>query len=55
MLNPQTVQKAAETKVRVLYGQLLDSWSKRNARDFAALFEEDANQIGFDGSQVRMR
>ena len=55
MLNPQTVQKAAETEVRALYSQLLDSWNKRNARDFVALFEEDANQTGFDGSRVRMR
>ena len=55
MLNPQTVQKAAETEVRALYRQLLDSWNKRYARDFAALSEEGTNQIGFDGSQVRMR
>ena len=55
MLNPQTVQKAAETEARALYSQLLDSWHKRNARDFAALFEQDGNQIGFDGSQINGR
>jgi uncharacterized protein (TIGR02246 family) len=55
MMNPQTIQKAEETEVRALYKQLLDSWNKRNAADFAALFEEDGNQIGFDGSQVNGR
>jgi len=33
----------------------LDCWNKRNAQDFAALFEEDGNQIGYDGSQVNGR
>jgi uncharacterized protein (TIGR02246 family) len=55
MMNPQTIQKAEETEVRALYQQLLDSWNKRNATDFAALFEEDGHQIGFDGSQVNGR
>jgi uncharacterized protein (TIGR02246 family) len=41
--------------VRELYKQSLDSWNRHNDADFAALFEEDGNQIGFDGSQVGMR
>ena len=54
-MNPQTIQKAEETEVRALYRQLLDCWNKRSAAEFAALFEEDGNQIGFDGSQVNGR
>jgi uncharacterized protein (TIGR02246 family) len=55
MMTPQTTRKAEETEVLALYKQLLDSWNQRNATDFAALFEEDGNQIGFDGSQVNGR
>lgn len=55
MMNQKAIQKAEETEVRTLYKQLLDSWNQRNATDFAALFEEDGNQIGFDGSQVNGR
>ena len=38
--------------VRALYERLLDAWNKRSAADFAALFADDANLIGFDGSQM---
>ena len=41
-----------ETAARDLYGQLLDAWDKRNARNYALLFAPDATLIGFDGSQV---
>jgi uncharacterized protein (TIGR02246 family) len=54
-MKPLIIQKAVETEVRDLYKQLLDSWNRRNAADFAALFEADGNQIGFDGSQVNGR
>jgi uncharacterized protein (TIGR02246 family) len=33
-----------------LYTQLLDAWNRRSADDFAALFTEDGNTVGFDGS-----
>ena len=41
-----------ERETRELYAQLLQTWDKRNARDFALLFASDGNIIGFDGSQV---
>jgi uncharacterized protein (TIGR02246 family) len=47
-----TNQSNHETQIRELHRQLLDAWNKRNAQDFAALYEADGNQIGFDGSQM---
>lgn len=35
-----------------LYQKLLDSWNRRNAKDMAALFAEDGNVVGFDGSPL---
>ena len=45
-------QTQAESQVHELYRELLDAWNKRDAQVFAALYEEDGNQIGFDGSQM---
>jgi uncharacterized protein (TIGR02246 family) len=42
----------AEIAVRALYYQLLASWNARNAADFAAPFTDEAEVIGFDGSQM---
>jgi uncharacterized protein (TIGR02246 family) len=44
-----------ELLVRELYHQLLEAWNQRNAQAFAALFENNGNQIGFDGSQINGR
>lgn len=41
--------------IQGLYFRLLDSWNKMDARQFAALFADDANVIGFDGSEVSGR
>ncbi|MEO6398254.1 MAG: SgcJ/EcaC family oxidoreductase [Tepidiformaceae bacterium] len=38
-----------------LYFAVLDMWNRRSAADFAALFAEDGNMVGFDGSQVNGR
>jgi uncharacterized protein (TIGR02246 family) len=46
---------ADETAVRSLYQNLLQSWNLRRAHHFAALFTEDGNRVGFDGSQVNGR
>ncbi|HEX6383709.1 MAG TPA: SgcJ/EcaC family oxidoreductase [Anaerolineae bacterium] len=46
---------AGEGEVGALYRELLDSWNRRSARDFAALFEEDGHSIGFDGSTMNGR
>ncbi len=37
---------------RELYAQLIETWDKRNARDFALLFASDGSLVGFDGTQV---
>ena len=39
-----------EASIRKLYEDLLESWNKRSARDFAALFEAGGNAVGFDGT-----
>jgi uncharacterized protein (TIGR02246 family) len=41
-----------ETEVGDLYRQLLASWNRQGADDFAALFAADASVVGFDGSQM---
>jgi uncharacterized protein (TIGR02246 family) len=41
-----------DRSTRELYARLIESWDKRNARDFALLFASDCNLVGFDGSQV---
>jgi len=43
---------AADRETRDLYRQLLETWNKRNARDFALLFAPNGNIVGFDGTQV---
>ncbi len=52
MQTAQGTQSTAETNVFALYRDLLDAWNKRNAHDYAVLFTDDANVIGFDGSQM---
>lgn len=44
-----------EAPIATLYRQLLDSWNRRDAEGFAALFEDDGNSIGFDGSPMNGR
>ena len=41
---------AAETAIRSLYENLLDSWNRRSGGDFASHFLEDGEAVGFDGS-----
>jgi uncharacterized protein (TIGR02246 family) len=41
-----------DAAVRELYVRLLETWDKRNARDYALLFAPDGSLVGFDGSQV---
>ncbi len=44
-----------ESQVRLLYQEMLSGWNRRNAGELAALFAEDANVVGFDGSQMNGR
>ncbi len=50
-----SVNSADEAAIRGLYQQMLAGWNKRNAPEFAALFAEDGNIVGFDGSQYNGR
>jgi uncharacterized protein (TIGR02246 family) len=51
-MNSQTSNPSEETAVSALYQQLLDSWNRRDAASFAALYDEDSEVVGFDGSQM---
>ncbi len=51
LLSAQTME-SDDAVVVALYRKLLDTWNRRNAPDFAALFEEDGVSIGFDGSML---
>ena len=44
-----------EDDVRSIYQRLLDAWSRRDAAAYAALFDDGANVVGFDGSQMNGR
>ena len=48
----ETARSSDESVVRALYQQLLASWNAWNATGFAAPFTDDADVIGFDGSQM---
>jgi len=50
-----TPRDSDEAEVRSLYQRLLDAWNKRDAAAYAALFEDGANVVGFDGSQMTGR
>lgn len=45
----------AHEQAIAIYRQLLESWNRRNADDFASLFTEDGNSVGFDGSPLNGR
>jgi len=47
-----STDQSPESRVRSLYEQLLNSWNCRDATGFAALFTEDGEAVGFDGSQM---
>ena len=42
-------------EIRSLYHELLAAWNRRSAEDFASLFSEDGNTVGFDGSMYNGR
>ncbi len=59
-VSSQTVQPADalpsdEVEVRALYRGMLDNWNRRSAEGIGALYAEDANVVGFDGSQLNGR
>ena len=46
---------ADEAAVRALYQQLMDGWNQGNGDAFAAVFTEDGDLIGFDGTHFKGR
>jgi uncharacterized protein (TIGR02246 family) len=50
MSNADTYEEAC-----ALYARVLDAWNRASAEDFAALFAEDGDVVGFDGSQMSGR
>jgi uncharacterized protein (TIGR02246 family) len=46
------MDQTREARALTVYQQLLDAWNSRRAGDFAALFTDDGNAVGFDGSQL---
>ncbi|NJK46016.1 MAG: SgcJ/EcaC family oxidoreductase [Pleurocapsa sp. SU_196_0] len=50
-----TVELERQRQVHALYRALLNAWNARDAQQYAAVFLEDANVIGFDGSSMRGR
>jgi uncharacterized protein (TIGR02246 family) len=50
-----TSHDVPDTEVVALYTQLLEAWNRRDAAAFAALFAENGNCVGFDGSQLNGR
>lgn len=46
---------AEESPIVAVYRRLLASWNDHDAAAFAALFDEDANVVGFDGSPMNGR
>lgn len=52
---PHASNPTDESAIRSLYQQLMECWNERRAGAYAALFAEDGNVIGFDGSQYSGR
>jgi len=44
-----------ETAVRALYQQLMDGWNQGSGEAFAAVFTEDGDLVGFDGTHLKGR
>jgi uncharacterized protein (TIGR02246 family) len=51
VLQEDDSQTPDEDQVRGLYQQMLESWNTRNPDALAALYEQNRNIVGFDGSQ----
>ena len=46
---------ADEAAVRALYQQLMDGWNQGSGEAFAAVFTEDGDLVGFDGTHLKGR
>src|SRR5688572_18614476 len=41
-----------EQEIRALYQRLLGAWDEQDSKAYGALFTEDGEVVGFDGSQI---
>jgi uncharacterized protein (TIGR02246 family) len=55
LLPRRTTPISDEATVRMLYQQLMDGWNQGSGAAFAAVFAEDGDLIGFDGTQFEGR
>ena len=46
---------ADQAAVRALYQQLMDGWNQGSGEAFAAVFTEDGDLVGFDGTHLKGR
>jgi uncharacterized protein (TIGR02246 family) len=46
------LSSADETEIRSLYRQIVENWNNEDAQRFGALFVDDGESVGFDGSQL---
>src|ERR687898_2603000 len=53
--NSTANHSADEAAVRALYQQLMDGWNQGSGDAFAAVFTEDGDLIGFDGTHFKGR
>lgn len=52
---PNTSETSVDEPIVALYRTLLDSWNRRDASAFAALFDGEGQSIGYDGSPMSGR
>jgi uncharacterized protein (TIGR02246 family) len=52
---PNSSETSGDSPIAALYHQLLDNWNRRDASAFAALFDDEGQSIGFDGSPMSGR
>jgi uncharacterized protein (TIGR02246 family) len=50
-----TSQSTDEAAVRALYQQMMHGWNQGSGKAFAAVFAEDGDLIGFDGTHLKGR
>lgn len=55
MATTAEILNTEEKAVRIVYQHLLQAWNNMNAKEYAGLFDKDANLIGFDGSMANGR
>ena len=55
MTSQPNTPESSQAPIAALYELLLDSWNRRDASAFAALFDDEGASIGFDGSPMTGR